>query len=215
MQHLDLPPLNRKLYDYIKANYANVQQFANRVGTSQQVVNRLFNIDAKSGKYPSVSSSLINKIVSSLGLDYEWFIVDDIPFDCSHAPKGTDNSSRLERLKIAQDYLKLTGRIKSNFDISIAMGKKHQNINLVFSGRIIISEQFLYAFNKAFDNLFKITWLINGEGDFLAEKVKKDADINEIIRAKDDEIASLKQMLNEASIEIIKLNSELRKLKEG
>ncbi len=208
---MDAPPVNRKIYEFIINNEYTVRQFAIKIGVAQQSIQRLFSIDKQSGKYPLPSTYIKKAMMTNFGMDYDWFIVDDVIANNSKSPIGTDNASRLERLIIAKDYLKQTGRARSVHSIAECMNKAKSNITNIFGGKSQISERFLYMFNEAFDNIFNITWLIKGEGTLLAEK--HDIDEDQTISLL-QEIERLKELLNDASAEIVKLSTENRTLKQ-
>lgn len=208
---MDAPPVNRKIYEFIINNEYTVRQFAIKIGVAQQSIHRLFSIDKQSGKYPLPSTYIKNAMMTHFGIGYDWFIVDDVITNDSKSPIGTDNASRLERLIIAKDYLKQTGRARSVHSIAECMNKSKSNITNIFGGKSQISERFLYMFNEAFDNIFNITWLIKGEGTLLSEKhdIEEDQTISLL-----QEIERLKELLNDASTEIVKLSTENRALKQ-
>ena len=60
----NLPTLNKRIKDFIYFKHdSNVSKFAEFIGTSPQKVNRLFNIDKRTGKYPN---PLKTDIISSM-----------------------------------------------------------------------------------------------------------------------------------------------------
>ena len=77
-------------------------------------------------------------------------------------------------------------------------------------GRIEVGLDFLNELNKSFNYIFDVNWILTGEGDMLAQK----DDRNEIIKRLMEENAALKAKLQEAAMEIINLNSEIRSLKK-
>lgn len=206
----ELPPVNRKIHSFIVDNNYTVRKFAIEIGVAQQSVQRLFSIDKDSGKYPLPSTYIRNAMINRFNLSYDWFIVNDVTFDDSSAPKGEDNASRTARLGLVKEYLKLTGQIRSVNDIARKMMKSEQNINMIFCGKIHVSDRFLYMLNDTFDNIFNITWLINGDGSMLSESKNEQADESVALIS---EIERLKALLNDASAEIIRLNKELRELR--
>ena len=208
---LEAPPVNRKIYEFIISKGYTVRRFSIEIGVAQQSLQRLFSEDKKTGKYPLPSTFIKEAMIKRFNLSYDWFVVDDVMADDSNSPKGTDNASRLERLDIAKNYLKQTGRARSVHSIAESMNKAKSNITNIFSGKLAISERFLYMFNEAFDNIFNITWLINGEGTLLAERPEEETDQTIALL---QEIENLKSLLSDASTEIIKLNKENRALKE-
>lgn len=69
-----LPLPTRKLAQLIdsKCN-GNVSEFSMLIGKSQQVINRLFNIDKRSGKYPSLSDGTIQAVCRVFNLERSYF----------------------------------------------------------------------------------------------------------------------------------------------
>jgi hypothetical protein len=73
---MELPELNRRIKDVIdyKAD-GNVKKFSEVVNISQQKVNRLFNIDTRTGKYPTVPSDLLTCITELfVDIDLKWLL---------------------------------------------------------------------------------------------------------------------------------------------
>ena len=63
-----LPLDNYAVYQLIlKETNGNVSEFANRIGIAQQRINRLFSVDARSGRHPSVSDSIMDAICDFYG----------------------------------------------------------------------------------------------------------------------------------------------------
>lgn len=64
-----MPPTNRQIYRLIQRTCdGNVSAFAKTIKASQQRVNRLFSKDPRSGKYPSVSNSLMEAICETYNI---------------------------------------------------------------------------------------------------------------------------------------------------
>lgn len=73
-----------------------------------------------------------------------------------------------ERLHKAISYLKGEELISVNQDIIKRMGINKSSFSLAFNGNEkYLTESFLRKFNAAFDELFRIDWLLGGEGDML------------------------------------------------
>ena len=67
-----LPHENRAVYQLImKKTNGNVSEFAKLIDEKQQSVNRLFKIDKRSNKYPSVSDAIIDSICKTFGLSWD------------------------------------------------------------------------------------------------------------------------------------------------
>lgn len=65
----DMPIMNRNIYELVvKESDGNVSQFAEKIGIRQQTLNRIFNTDKRSGKYPSVSDDIKRAIYNKYGI---------------------------------------------------------------------------------------------------------------------------------------------------
>lgn len=62
----DFPDINQRIFSIIEKYYeGNVSKFAERIGKSQQQVNRFFNIDSRNNKYPNpLKTDIIDVIVN-------------------------------------------------------------------------------------------------------------------------------------------------------
>lgn len=77
MDTINMPYANKKVYELIqKETNGNVRAFAQSINVSQQVLNRIFCIDKRNGKYPSVSNDIKKGIIEVYGKDEIWFIAD-------------------------------------------------------------------------------------------------------------------------------------------
>ncbi|MFQ8802727.1 MAG: helix-turn-helix transcriptional regulator [Paraprevotella clara] len=73
----NMPYANKKVYELIqKETNGNVRAFAQSINVSQQVLNRIFCIDKRNGKYPSVSNDIKKGIIEVYDKDEIWFIAD-------------------------------------------------------------------------------------------------------------------------------------------
>lgn len=73
----NMPYANKKVYELIqKETNGNVRAFAQSINVSQQSLNRIFCIDKRNGKYPSVSNEIKKGIIDVYGKDEIWFISD-------------------------------------------------------------------------------------------------------------------------------------------
>lgn len=73
----NMPYANRKVYELIqKETNGSVRAFAQSINVSQQSLNRIFCIDKRNGKYPSVSNEIKKNIIEVYGKDEIWFIAD-------------------------------------------------------------------------------------------------------------------------------------------
>lgn len=73
----DLPELNKKIKEviFIKAG-GNTSKFAEMIGVSQQKISRLFNVDNRTGKYPSpLRSDIIDRILNTFNdINKDWLL---------------------------------------------------------------------------------------------------------------------------------------------
>lgn len=76
----DLMPLpNRKLYEIIEQNFdGSVRQFCQECKVSQPRINRLFFVDVRTGKFPSVSHSLQRVVINHFSLPDDYFANDNV-----------------------------------------------------------------------------------------------------------------------------------------
>lgn len=205
----EMPPINRKVYNFMIESGLTQKEFADRIGMTQQNIGRLFRVYSGTGQYPKITKNIREGMMKAFNLPADWFIEDE-NIKVEDAPKGTDNKSRLARFNYVIEYLIRTGRTTSISSLPDVVNVSRNYISLVMDGRIELGLDFLNELNKAFDYIFDINWVLTGEGDMLA---KKD-DRNEIIKKLMEENAALKAKLQEAAMEIINLNSEIRSLKK-
>lgn len=72
-----IPYANKKVYELIQEETdGNVKAFAESINVSQQSLNRIFCIDRRNGKFPSVSNEIKQGIIEVYGKDEIWFIAD-------------------------------------------------------------------------------------------------------------------------------------------
>ena len=70
MNRIEMPLPNRKIFDLAAERTAgNVSALADIIGVKQQSLDRLFKIDKRSGKYPSVSPDIKKALKDKLGID--------------------------------------------------------------------------------------------------------------------------------------------------
>lgn len=71
----ELPYANKKIYDLVQYQTdGNVKLFAEFIGVSQQVLDRVFKKDSRSGKYPSISENIKNALKKKFNLNNVWFV---------------------------------------------------------------------------------------------------------------------------------------------
>lgn len=75
----DLPLPNRKIYDLVQERTGgSVKAFAEMIGVSQQVLDRIFKPDPRSGKFPSVSDKIKDGIKNVFGVNETWFVSEKV-----------------------------------------------------------------------------------------------------------------------------------------
>lgn len=74
----ELPLSNKKVYDLVLLHTdGNVSLFADYIGVTQQVLDRIFKKDNRNGKYPSVSDGIKNGIKNRFNVNDAWFFLDE------------------------------------------------------------------------------------------------------------------------------------------
>ena len=93
----ELPLANRKVYDLVvQHSDGNVKQFAETIGVKQQVLDRIFKVDSRSGKYPSVSEGIRDGIREKFGFNDTWFYCEGyIPVQTERKPTETHTKPRI------------------------------------------------------------------------------------------------------------------------
>ena len=76
----ELPVANKKVYDLVQ-HYTdgNISMFAEYIGVTQQVLERIFRIDKRNGKYPKVSDGIKSALKEKLNISESWFISENNP----------------------------------------------------------------------------------------------------------------------------------------
>lgn len=74
---MKLPSVNQRIKDVIDYYcHSNEMAFSKEIGVSQPRINRLFNIDKRSGKYPLPSFEIIQSVINMfVDISPEWLIV--------------------------------------------------------------------------------------------------------------------------------------------
>lgn len=79
-------------------------------------------------------------------------------------------STKQNRLLTAFNYLKTNGIAHTQRDVAARMMMQASNLSSAFNGNErILTDGFLMRFNSAYDNMFRIQWLLEGEGEMLAQ----------------------------------------------
>lgn len=71
-----------------------------------------------------------------------------------------------DRFKKAIDYLRLQNLVAKDKDVAVAMGADPSNVSRALSSEP--TSRFLTRFNAAYDNIFNLDWLLNGNGNMLS-----------------------------------------------
>lgn len=89
----ELPIPNKKIYDLVQEQTnGSVKAFAEIIGVSQQVLDRIFKIDSRNGKYPSVSEKIKVGLKEKFGIDEIWLLTDEKNSD----PKPENEASPID-----------------------------------------------------------------------------------------------------------------------
>lgn len=89
----ELPIPNKKIYDLVQEQTnGSVKAFAEIIGVSQQVLDRIFKIDSRNGKYPSVSEKIKVGLKEKFGIDEIWLLTDEKSSD----PKPENEASPID-----------------------------------------------------------------------------------------------------------------------
>lgn len=157
----NLPVATKKLLQLIDNEFnGNVSDFSRSIGKSQQVVNRLFNIDKRSGKYPTLSASIIQAVCDSLGVQRKYFYEEE-------------NDSILNRIK---QLIEDTGLSNEEFAQKIGISEIEEKIN----GKKEFSDDEIVLISQKTNVRFG--WIMNGSGRIMKapnemkEQVKNDVE---------------------------------------
>ena len=114
-----------------------------------------------------------------------------------------------ERFERAYNYLKFQGIIKKQEDVAKAMSATRSNVSLALNGNpIVLTDNFLMRFAKAFPGIFNYDWLLSGDGEMLTvnqpQTKQEPSDVhyidngsilNALLAAKDETIAAMQNQL--------------------
>lgn len=154
----EMPYANKKVYELIQSETGgNVRAFAKSINVSQQSLNRIFCIDKRNGKYPSVSNDIKQGIIDVYGKDEIWFITD---IDASE--EGKVNLS-LIKSDITQSDIKegdYSGALV--YDIDGTCGPENRDID--FTKDNIIGSVNLPGINKS-------SYIIRANGDSMEPRI--------------------------------------------
>lgn len=87
--------------------------------------------------------------------------------------------SRSERFKTAFDYLKSKGLVQKKKALGDIIGYTRSVVSNAYNGREdYVTDDFIVAFYKSFQDVFNLDWLMNGDGEMLkAPQMAQDARI--------------------------------------
>lgn len=73
----NLPPINKRLYEFIIKSSGSVYAFSKNIGLSQPRVNSFFHLSGKTGKYPSIQSDVLESILKKYNLNTNWLFTGE------------------------------------------------------------------------------------------------------------------------------------------
>ena len=87
--------------------------------------------------------------------------------------------SRSERFRASFDYLKSKGIVQKKKELGDIIGYSRSVVSNAYNGREdFVSDEFIVAFYKSFEDIFNLDWLLNGDGEMLkAPQVAQDGTI--------------------------------------
>lgn len=99
---MEIPKINSRVSQIIEyKNNGNRKKFAETIGVAQQSVNRLFNVDTRTGKYPVVTTDILIAITEMfVDIDIRWLLT------------GVGTMLQAENLQETQPIYKLIEVIK-------------------------------------------------------------------------------------------------------
>lgn len=82
----------------------------------------------------------------------------------------TNKTTRKDRLREAFEYLRYNGYISKQKDLANKMNTSAPNISNAMRGLDgFLTDGFFYRLNTTFNNIFNISWLLDGEGEMLSQ----------------------------------------------
>ena len=150
----DFPTTNKNIYKLVLDKYdGNVSAFSKSINIQQQKIDRLFRLDKRNGKYPTVSDEIINAIIESHQMNKASLVLEE-------KDENTSNiNDNLLRAELELPYLTTAAGI-SYFKIS--ENKYRMRVPLVP----------IYAYAKYIDE-FRDAEIWEGDGyiDFPVDRV--------------------------------------------
>jgi len=140
-----LPNATRKLKQLIDNEFnGNVSEFSKHIGFSQQVINRLFNIDKRSGKYPTISARIMQAVCENFNIRQNFFFEEN------------DDTMQIRIRQLMED----SGLTTSDFAQKV--GIDASDFEKKLSGESEISDEDLMSISKALN--VRLGWLLTGSG---------------------------------------------------
>ena len=96
----NLPPLNKRLYQFAIENAGSIYAFSKNIELSQPRINSLFHVSEKTGKYPTIQSDVIEAILKKYTLNTPWFytgfgsMLKNIPENSENLSKQSTSEER-------------------------------------------------------------------------------------------------------------------------
>lgn len=122
-----------------------------------------------------------------------------------------------ERLKKAVEYLKSKGLIHTQKNIAEKMKASSSNVSSALKGEeSVLTDNFLRRFNEAFNNIFMIEWLLNGDGRMLqySNEIEYNTKDNNIILSREvfEQISRLTETILSQQRTIESMQEERKKM---
>lgn len=157
MNRTEMPLPNRKIFDLAAERTAgNVSALADMIGVKQQSLDRLFKIDKRSGKYPSVSPDIKKALKDKLGIDEIYLLTTG---DITQSGGGNTANTGNETVnnttnnyrgcggadeKAARDITTLGDRVTALEDrpsVSYTRGKPYYNVDFIGGFDLVLNDQ--------------------------------------------------------------------------
>lgn len=156
----NLPPLNKRLYQFAIENAGSIYAFSKNIELSQPRINSLFHVSEKTGKYPTIQSDVIEAILKKYNLNTHWFytgtgsMLKNIP----------ENSENLSKQSISEER---------NNSIDELINQKIEKT--VMENIPAIISAVMEGMNKQMEGQNQV---INKQLDMLQEVIRSLADLN-------------------------------------
>lgn len=164
---MELPELNKRIKRLIDTySSGNIADFARSLeNISRQRLDRLFKIDTRSNKYPSVHTDITQAILEKYPVNPNWLMTGEGEPLIQEETKEEDSllsTDVNDRVKYIADTL-YNGNVN---DMCRAIGVKQATMNEIVAGSL--SKPSFEVINAIISNTeVNSTWLITGEGEML------------------------------------------------